>query len=122
MISKTKIGKRIGNKNDFVVVETILAAKKNKSWNKIAQLISGSKKKYSSVNLKEIDKKSKEGDTIVVPGKVLASGNLSKKIRICAMNFSESAKEKLKDSKTEGVMIIEEIKKNPNAEEVKILR
>lgn len=122
MISKTKIGKRIGNKNDFVVVETILAAKKNKSWNKIAQLISGSKKKYSSVNLKEIDKKSKEGDTIVVPGKVLASGNLSKKIRICAMNFSESAKEKLKDSKTEGVMLIEEIKKNPNAEEVKILR
>ena len=122
MISKTKIGKRIGVKKDFEIVETILLAKKNESWNKLAQLISGSRRKYLSVNLKEIDKKSSEGDTVVVAGKVLGVGGLTKKVKICAIGFSKSAKEKLKDTKTEMVMIADEIKKNPKAEGIKFLR
>lgn len=74
------------------------------------------------MNLKDIEKVTTEGDTVVVPGKVLGSGNVNKKVRICALNFSESAKEKLKESKGEIVTIIEEIKKNPKAEGIKILR
>ena len=122
MISNTKIGKRVGNKTNSEVVETLLAAKKNAAWNKVAQLISSSRKKYSSVNLKEIANESKDGDTVVVVGKVLGNGKLNKKVRVCAMNFSESAVGKLKEVKSERVSLLEEIKKNPNAEGIKILR
>ena len=122
MISKTKIKKRLKRKTNPEIVETILAAKKNEYWNKITQIISGSTRKYSSVNLNEIERKTKEGDTVVVIGKVLGSGNVSKKIRICAISFSESAKDKLKVKKSELVTILEEIKKNPKAEGIKILR
>ena len=54
-------------------------------------------------------------------GKVLGSGEISKKIRICALHFSESARGKLEKSKSEIVTILEEIKKNPKAEGVRVL-
>ncbi len=121
MISKAKIKKRLRKKNNPEIVRTIETAKKNKAWLNIARLISNSKRKYPSINLKEIEKQSKEGDTVLIPGKVLGSGNLTKRIRISALNFSESAKEKLKAQKCEVVTIIEEMNKNPKAEGIKIL-
>jgi large subunit ribosomal protein L18e len=122
MISKTKIKGRIKRKGNPEIVETVIAANKKEKWSAIAQLISGSSKKYSSINLNEIEKQTSAGDTVVVPGKVLGAGNVSKKVRVCAVNFSECAREKLKDNKGEIVTILEEIKKNPNAEGVKIIR
>lgn len=122
MISKTKISKRLGRKSDSEIVETIMLAKKEKSWMKVAQILSGSKKNYDSINLKKIDSEAKEGDTIVVVGKVLGSGQLTKKVRISATGFSESAREKIEANKSEIVSLIEEIKKNPKAEGIKILR
>src|SRR3990167_9482678 len=120
-VSNTAIGRRIPRKMDSYVVETILAAKKLPKWRKVAQRISGSRRKYSEMNLNEINSKSSEGDTIVITGKVLSGGELTKKVRVCAMSFSESALAKMKHSKSEAVKIIDEIKKNPKAEGVKIL-
>ena len=120
-VSNTAIGRRIPRKMDSYVVETVLTAKKLPKWRKVAQRISGSRRKYSEINLHEINSKSSEGDTIVVTGKVLSGGELTKKIRLCAMSFSESALAKMKTSKSEAVKIIDEIKRNPKAEGVKIL-
>ncbi len=119
MISKTKIGKRVRRKTNSEIVETILILKKNKAWLKLARIISGSTRKYSSVNLDKINKETKEGDTIVIPGKVLGSGNLDKKIRIAALGFSEKARKKLKEVKAEAISLIEEVKKNPEAKGIK---
>ena len=121
MISKTKIKKRLNKKTNPYIVKTIEAARKNNNWLKVAGTISNSNKKYSSVNLKEIDEQAKEGDTVLILGKVLGSGSLTKKVRVCALNFSESAKEKLKAHKCEVVTIIEEINKNPKAEGIKVI-
>ena len=121
MISKTKIRKRTKKKTDDYIVETINSGKKNKAWFKILQMISGPRRKYTSVNLKEIDSKTKEGDTIIVPGKVLAVGDVTKRVRVCALYFSESAEKKLKMKKGEVVTILEEIKNNPKMEGVKII-
>lgn len=121
MTSKTKIGKRVKRKTHTEVVSTLIKAKNAKAWARVAQKISGSRKKYDSVNLELIDRNTKEGDTVVIVGKVLGSGVLHKKVRICAMSFSESARTKLKNMKAEIVSIEEEIKKNPKAEGIKIL-
>jgi len=122
MISQTKIKDRLRNKTNPELVETIALAKKNKSWLTIANILASSTRKQSKVNLSRIDKETKAGDTIIIPGKVLSSGSISKKLRICALSISQSALEKLKETKSESVSIIEEIQKNPKAEGVKILR
>ncbi len=119
--SNTVIGRRVRRKTDNFVVETLLAAKKQPKWRKIAQRISGARRKYLETNLGEIDSKTSEGDTVIVSGKVLGNGALSKKIKICAMAFSESALAKIKHSKSEAVTIAHEIKINPKAEGIKIL-
>jgi large subunit ribosomal protein L18e len=122
MISKTKITRKLERKTNPELIENILAAKKNNSWKEVAHLISYPRRKQISKNLDEIDRESKEGDTIIIPGKVLGNGNLGKKVRIAALKFSAQAVEKLKSKKCEMVSIKEEIKVNPKAQGIKILR
>jgi large subunit ribosomal protein L18e len=122
MISNTSIAKRIPKKKDDYIVDTVFAAKRSKSWNKIAQIVSGPRRRYSGVNIGKIDKESSDGDLLIIPGKVLGNGSLTKKVKICALYFSTSAVEKIKKSKSEAIKIIDEIKKNPGADGVKIIK
>jgi len=122
MLSKTKVNRKLTRKTSSEIVETILAAKKLKAWLKIANSISVPRRKQASVNLSEIDEETKEGDTVLIPGKVLGSGDVSKKIRVVALYFSQGAIKKLKAKKCEVVSVREEIKVNPKAQGIKILR
>lgn len=122
MITKTKIGKRLVRKSNPEIAQAILLAKQNKAWFEVAKVLSGPTKRYSSINLDDLEKQSKAGDVVIVPGKVLGIGELSKKIKICSLGLSESAQEKIKASKSETSSILEEIKKNPKAEGVKLIR
>ena len=121
MKSKTKIDRQTRRKTNPEVVETIIKAKKNEKWLRIAEILSSPRKNKIAVNLDKIEKESKEGDTIVIPGKVLSQGGISKKIRLVALSFSEEAERKLKEKKCEIVSIIKEIEINPKAQGVKIL-
>ena len=107
-------------KSYATLVETINLARKTPAWTKVAAFLSGPRSRYAVVNLKELDNKVSEGDTIVVLGKVLGVGDFSKRVRVCAIGFSGSAKDKLKKSKSECVSISEEIKNNPKLQGVKI--
>jgi large subunit ribosomal protein L18e len=120
--SKTVIGRRIPRKTDSYISETAMVAKNQEAWRSIAQAVSGSRRNYSSVNLDRINKESENGETIIIPGKVLGNGELNKKIKICALYFSSSAVHKIKNAKSEMVKLIEEIKTNPSAKGVKIIR
>lgn len=122
MISNTSIKKRVSRKTNEDIVVAVREMQGQRAWNQVAKLLSGPTREHSSINLKKIDSETTEGDTVVVLGKVLGTGELSKKIRICAMGFSESAREKIKESKSEAVMVVDEVKKNKKAEGVKILR
>jgi ribosomal protein L18E len=121
-LSKTKLKSRVKKKTNPVLAETLQAAIKAPAWNNVAKLLSGSTRNYSSKNLFEIEKETKLGDTVIIIGKVLSKGELTKKVRICALAISEKAQEKLKTTKSEIVSILEEITKNPKAEGIKILR
>lgn len=120
--SKTRINRKLERKTNPELVETIIEAKKNKNWLKIANLISKPRRLMIDKNLDEIDKETREGDTILIPGKVLSRGNVSKKLRIVALGFSEEARKKLKAGKCEIVTINEEIKVNPKAQGLKVMK
>ena len=110
--SKVKISKQTKRKTNKELVETIIAAKKNKAWFKVAEVLSGPRRKRTNLNLGEIKEKSKDNKIIVISGKVLSQGELNKKIKIVALSFSEKAREKLLNFKCEVSNILEEIKRN----------
>lgn len=99
----------------------IRAALKNKSWLALAKKLAGSTRRQLSLNLSEIEEKTTAGDTVVIAGKILALGELSKKVRIASLSISASAKEKLKKTKSDWIPLYQEIQSNPKAEGVKIL-
>ena len=122
MLSKTKIRMRKKRKTNPELAEAIKLASKNQNWMNIAKILSGPTRKYSSLNLFQIDEKAKTGDTILITGKILSKGDLTKKIKIIGLSISAEAKEKLKTTKSEFIPLIEEIKKNVKFEGIKILR
>ena len=122
MKSKTKIDEQLGKKTNPELVATILEAKKKKNWIEIAGLISSPRSNMTMVSIEKLDKETKDGEIIIVPGKVLSQGELNKKIKVVALGFSKMAKEKISKAKGETSTILEEIKKNPDAKGMRILR
>lgn len=120
--SKTKIAKQSEKKGNFVLVETLRSAKKAGSpfWLQTASILSAPRRNKIAVNLNEIEKATKEGDSVVVPGKILSQGEVSKKVAIVAFAFSGKAKEKLLKTKSQAVTILDEIKKNPEGKGLRL--
>ncbi|PIO08381.1 50S ribosomal protein L18e [Candidatus Pacearchaeota archaeon CG10_big_fil_rev_8_21_14_0_10_34_12] len=119
--SKTKISKQTEKKSNLDLVETIRECKKNKEWINVAHILSRPRRILINKNLGEINEIAKDGETILIPGKVLSMGEVSKKIKIIALGFSKSAEEKLLKAKADFSYIIDEIKKNPNGKGIKII-
>lgn len=122
MKTKTQIETQLRRKTNPELVKTIIEAKKGEKWLEVAGILSSPRVKKINVNLDKIEKEAKEGEVIVVPGKVLSEGELSKKIKVVAFSFSEKAKEKISKAKGETLTILEEIKKNPDGKGIKILK
>lgn len=57
----------------------------------------------------------------MIPGKVLSSGSLTKKITVAAWAFSEKAKEKIQKAGGECISIEELIKRNPKGSNIRII-
>lgn len=64
-------------------------------WVAVAKKIKAPTRKRSEVNLFKIDRLTKKGDTVVVPGKVLGEGGLTHAVNVAALNFSASARRKI---------------------------
>ena len=82
-------------------------------WKRIAVDLEKPSRQRRIVNLSRINKCTKDNETIVVPGKVLAEADLDKKLNIAAFSFSESAKEKILKSQSQLLTIKELMKHDP---------
>ena len=122
MKSKSVIEKQLEKKANPELVKTIIEAKKKKNWLGVAAILAGPRAKRINLNLDKINEEAKEGETVIVIGKVLSQGELDKKIKVVALSFSQKAKEKILKAKGETLTISEEIKKNPDAKNVRFLK
>ena len=120
--SKTSIERQLGRKTNPELVKTIIEAKKKKNWLEVASALSTPRSKRIDMNLNKINDEAKEGEIVVVAGKVLSQGELNKKVKVVALSFSSMAREKIKNAKGEALTILEEIKKNPEAKNVRFLK
>jgi len=87
-------------------------------WKRVAERLYAASRRRAEVNLHSIDKHSKEGDTVVVPGKVLAAGSLSHRVTIAAHSFSASAAEKIGKAGGSCIKIEKAVESNPTGKGV----
>lgn len=91
-------------------------------WEDIALRLSKSTRSRYEVNLSKIERHSGEGETVIVPGKVLSAGRLTKKINVAAWRFSAQARDEIKKAGGRCLTIEELMKENPSGTGLKILK
>ena len=69
-----------------------------KLWKRVYGLVSVPTRKRYSVNLSKLDRYTKEGDNVIVPGKILSSGKITHKLKISALEYSQPALKGLKEA------------------------
>ena len=90
------------------------------TWKAVAEQLQRPTRIRREVSLFTLNQHTKEGEIVVVPGKVLANGNLTKKITVAAFKFSAEAKEKI-NKIGKAITIQELLKEQPKAKNVRII-
>ena len=109
-----------------VLIKLIMDLKKKGSeenvnlWRRIASELERSTRTRRAVNLLRINRYTKENETIIVPGKVLGSGDIDHNITVAAYQFSEGAVDKI-NKKGKAISITELMKENPKGTNVRII-
>jgi len=89
-------------------------------WKAIALELEKPSRSRREVNLFHIDKHCNNNETILVPGKVLGYGDLTKKFKIAAFRFSSQALSKINKS-GKALTIHELMKENPQGKNIRII-
>jgi large subunit ribosomal protein L18e len=90
-------------------------------WRDLAERLAKPTRQRVEVNLSDISKNAGEASTVVVPGVVLGSGALNKKLTIVSWRFSAGATQKIHAAKGKIMTIEELVESNPKGTDVKIL-
>jgi len=88
-----------------------------KLWKRVHNLVAVPERRRTSVNLYKIERYSKENDNIIIPGKVLSNGEITHRVNIAAVEFSEPALKRLKEANCR----IVELKEMLNSKNVKVI-
>lgn len=118
------LGEKVDNmheRKDLIDLIGKLQKQKNGVWKRTAELLAKSRRKRIEVNLSKIDAYAQENSTVLVPGKVLGTGNITKKITISAFAFSKNAQKTIHETGSTIMSIDELLSQNPEGKGVYIL-
>ncbi|MBE0521082.1 MAG: 50S ribosomal protein L18e [Candidatus Methanoperedenaceae archaeon] len=114
-------------KTNPIVLE-LISTLKNRSrekevslWRDIASRLERPTRHFSEVNLSKINRYTKEDELVLIPGKVLGSGEVKHKLTVAALGFSESAREKISAAGGTCLSIEQLMDTNPNGSGVRIM-
>lgn len=99
------------------------AFKKNKSliWRALEREISKTRSIRREVNISRLSSVTKNGEVIIVPGKILGSGEMDHQLTVCAFSVSDSAAYKITQVGGKIITLNELIDKYPNGRGVRII-
>jgi large subunit ribosomal protein L18e len=95
---------------------------KTELWRNIAKRLSTSKRSRTALNVSRLNRYTKEGETVAVPGKVLGSGKITHPMTVAAFAFSDRAKSKILNAKGNCLSIRDLMEKKPTGKNVKLMR
>ena len=90
-------------------------------WRYIADRLSRSRRSHITVNVSQLNRYIKKGETVVIPGKVLGAGKIDHPINVAAFTFSDQALSKILKAKGKCLSILDLMKKNPKGADVKVI-
>lgn len=107
-----------------LIVDLEKLAKKEKVplWADIAYRLGRPSRQRAAINVSKIEKLANDGETVLVPGKLLAAGNITKPITVAALNASAEAQSKVHAAKGKFLTIAELMKSNPKGAKVRIMK
>lgn len=99
------------------------AYKKSKSpiWKALEREISGPKNNRREVNLGRLSQITKDGETVVIGGKVLGTGSMDHKLTVCSFSISEVAAKKIVEAGGRVINFEQLVKTNPDGKGVRII-
>ncbi|MCJ7429263.1 MAG: 50S ribosomal protein L18e [Candidatus Nanohaloarchaeota archaeon QJJ-5] len=89
-------------------------------YQKAADELSRSNRDRATVNLSKIERVAEDGDTVLVPGKVLGSGRLQTDVDVAALQFSDSARDAIEDA-GETYYVQDLLDEHPSGDEVRVV-
>lgn len=103
------------------LIESLKTEKKG-FWKKVAYELNAPRRKRAQVNVSKLDAYGEDGLVFLVPGKVLGSGNVTKKLIVAAFSFSDSAKKLIEATGGKTMSINDLLKSNKDGKDVVILK
>ena len=83
--------------------------------------MAGPRANRREINVRRLAKVTKASEVVVIPGKILGTGNLGHKLTVCAFSISETAAKKVIESGGKVVTFEDLIKKHPDGKGVRII-
>ena len=90
-------------------------------WQELASRLDSPSRNHAEVNVSKIERYAEKGESVVVPGKVLGGGVLSKSFEVIAFDFSSSARDKISDAGGE-TATLDDFVYDGNASSVRVIR
>ena len=90
-------------------------------WKDVAKRLEKPKSSWAEVNLSHLERTAADGDVVLVPGKLLGAGSVSKKLTIAAVSCSDAAESGIKGSGGKVSTIEQLIEKHPSGKGIRII-
>jgi large subunit ribosomal protein L18e len=90
-------------------------------WSAVADRLERARHQTAAVNVGQLERIAAADETIVVPGKVLADGDLSKKLTVAAFSYSPVARTKIHAAGGSAISLDELVKAKPNGTGVRLV-
>lgn len=116
--------KRKSNPNLVTLIDVLLSeSAKNQApiWRDVAERLAKPRRLWAEVNVSKIEKYAKPEEYVVVPGKVLGSGDITKPVKVAAVSFSQKAVNKIEKAGGRCLKIDELVKINPKGSGVRLM-
>lgn len=105
------------------LIELRRAAAANQApiWGDVAEKLARARHQHPPVNVGHLDRLAEAKQTVVVPGKLLADGELSKALTVAAFHYSAEARSKIHAAGGQALSIHELLKAKPDGAGVRLL-
>ncbi len=90
-------------------------------WSAVAERLDRARHGVVPLNVGQLERLAKAGETIAVPGKLLADGPLSKRLTVGAFGYSAEAKAKIHAAGGTALSLTELLKAHPDGTGVRLL-
>jgi len=90
-------------------------------WRTVAKKLEKPSRVWAEVNIASIDKHAKAKEFVLIPGKLLGTGNLTKPVNVAAYSASESARKKVEKAGGKFMTYTELAAENPKGSGIRIM-